>query len=176
MFTLANYPAWFKGLPLYANMVKAEQATAEAKRSALAAERAVIRATEQKEGPKRQRIVDAARLQSDAARLKAADALAALHRTEAESSAPALAASHRITAIEHELARLAHPCVAGALTTLVDAFEATRRRDGDHRATVVKVEAITAARHDLQALALTADVDTVAAAEAIMARLDMPAV
>jgi len=174
VFTTEAIPGWFRSTPLYSAWLAKERTTTEATRSALAAERATIRAVEAKEGPKRQRIADAARLQSDAARLKAADALAALHRVEAESAAPALAASHRLSVIDTGLARLAHPCVATALDALLDAFEDTRRHQAAGAAD--RLAAIRTARGELQALALTAGVDTVAAAEAIMARLDMPAV
>jgi len=176
VFSLETYPNWFKRLPLYANMLRAEQATNEAARTTLAAERDTIRAAELREQGKRQKTVDAARLQADAAKAKHDDALALYRRAEADAMGPAQNAHHRVSVIERELQRLAHPSIAAALATLLDRFELTRQRSTDHSATLIKLEQIADARKRLEALTITAGVDAAAEVATVMAELDATAI
>lgn len=144
MFRTTAVPDWFKATPFYITAQHQARADAEATRSALAAERAVILATEAKEAPKRQRPVDAARQLVEKTKAAHADAVAALHHAAGEAARPANAASYRVSIIDVELRRLAHPAIGRALDQVFYVFERTRHGAADGR--TLQLEAIAKAR------------------------------
>ena len=148
MFRTTAVPDWFKSTPFYITAQRQARADAEATRGALAAERAVIVATEAKEAPKRQRPVDAARQLVEKTKAAHADALAALQHASGEAARPANAASYRVSAIDSELRRLANPAIGRALDQVFDVFE--RTRNGASTGMTHQLDAIDTARKALE--------------------------
>lgn len=149
------FPQWFKKLPMYETMVMQERAAAEALRTALATERDTIAATEAREAPKRQKLLEAATAKVAAAEEALKQARRASESVQREVSGPAQTASARQQLILNEIRTLADPCIAEAQSRLLDLFDTARVE----RSPAGRLDAIRSAQQRIAALLEMTGVD-----------------
>lgn len=172
MITTDVVPAWFKRTPLFAQLETSERASAEAKRSVFAKERAQILAAETKAGPPRERAMTAAQTQLIQARAMYDVALADFERAKSEYALGSTIAGGRVATLERELTALAHPAITSTLSRLQNMHDTVRRSNADDA--ITRLTSVRAAQHDARALLLRADIDAPAELTVILARIDGP--